>query len=71
MTAPDLELAAGLAADELRMHVAPDVHVQTTGRFAAVVRSDTRIGTSATMEAGGCYRDVVAEKRLIARVNRA
>lgn len=71
MTAPDLELAAGLSADELRTHVAPDAHVRTAGRFVAVVRSETRIGISATMEAGGCYRDVVAEKRLIARVNRA
>jgi hypothetical protein len=67
MTAPDLELAVGLSADELLIHVAPDAQVQTTGRCVALERLETRIGISATMEAGGCYRDLVVQKRLIAR----
>jgi hypothetical protein len=67
MTAPDLELAAGLSAGELRTHVAADAHVQTTGRYVGVVRSETRIGMSEKMEAGGCYCNVVVEKRLTAR----
>jgi hypothetical protein len=67
MTAPDLELVARLAADELRTHVAHDSQVQTTGRYVAVVRSDTRLGISEKMEAEGCYRSVVVETRLIAR----
>jgi hypothetical protein len=66
MTAPDLELAAGLSAGELRTHVAPDAHVRTTGRCVAVERSETRIGISEKTEAGGCYRNVVVEMRLIA-----
>jgi hypothetical protein len=69
MTAPDLELTAGLSAGELRTHVAPDADVHTTGRWVALERSEMRIGISATTEAGGCYRDVVVEKRLIARNN--
>jgi hypothetical protein len=67
MTAPDLELVVGLSAGELRAHVAPDAHVQTTGRCLALERSETRIGISATMEASCRYLDVVVEKRLIAR----
>jgi hypothetical protein len=67
MTAPDLELAAGLSAVELRTHVAHDAHVQATGRYVEVVRSETRIGMSEKMEAGRCYCSVVVEKRLTAR----
>jgi hypothetical protein len=66
-TAPDLELTARLSADEIRTHVVHDAQVQTTGRWVALLRSDTRIGMSAKMEAGGFYRNVVVEKRLIAR----
>jgi hypothetical protein len=66
MTAPDLELAARLSAGELRTHVAADAHVQTTDRYVGVVRSETRIGMSEKMEAGGCC-NVVVEKRLTAR----
>jgi hypothetical protein len=66
MTAPDFELAVGLSAGELRTHVAPDARVQTTGRCVAVERWETRIGISAKAEAGGCYRNVVVEKRLAA-----
>jgi hypothetical protein len=69
MTAPDLELAVGLSADELRTHVAPNARVHATGRWVAVERSETQIGISAAAEAGGCYRGVVVEKRLIARIN--
>jgi hypothetical protein len=67
MTAPDLELTARLSADELRTHVAHDAQVYVTGRYVAAVQSDTRIGMSEKMQAGGCYRSVVVEKRLIAR----
>jgi hypothetical protein len=70
MTAPDLELAAGLSARELRTHVAPDAHVQTTGRWVAVERSETGTGISEKTEAGGCYRNVVVEKRLAAEATR-
>ena len=69
MTAPDLELAVGLSAGQLRTHVAPDAQVQATGRCVALERSEMRIGISATMKAGCCYLDVVVEKRLIARIN--
>ena len=71
MTGPDLELTAGLSAGELRTHVAPDAHVQTTGRGVAVERSEKRIGISKETEAGGIYRNVVVEKRLAARATRA
>lgn len=71
MTGPDLELTGGLSAGELRMYVAPDAHVKTTGRWVAVDRSETRIGISEKTEAGGCYRNVVVEKRLAAGVTRA
>jgi hypothetical protein len=54
MTAPDLELAAGLSADALRLHDADDAHVQTTGKGVAVLRWDMRIGISEKMAAGGC-----------------
>jgi hypothetical protein len=67
MTAPDLELEAGLSAGELRTHVAHDAHVQATGRWVALIRSETRIGISEKVESGGCYCNVVVEKRLIAR----
>ena len=66
MTAPDFELAVGLSAGELRTHVTPDARVQPTGRCVAVERWETRIGISAKAEAGGCYRNVVVEKRLAA-----
>jgi hypothetical protein len=66
MTAPDLEIAVGLSAGELRMHVAHDTHVQKTGRYVAVVRSETRIGIGEKMEAGGSYSNVAVEKRLTA-----
>jgi hypothetical protein len=71
MSAPDLELAAGLSADELRMHSAPDTRVEKSGRYVVVERSETRIGVSGKMEAGGCYCNVLLEKRLTARNHRA
>jgi hypothetical protein len=71
MTGPDLELAAGLSAGELRTHVVPDAQVQTTGRWVIVERSETRIGIGERTEAGGSYRNVVVEKRLAAGVTRA
>jgi hypothetical protein len=71
MTAPDLELTAGLSAGELRTHVAPRRARPNTGRWVAVERSETRIGISEKTEAGGCYRNVVVEKRLAAEATRA
>jgi hypothetical protein len=67
MTAPDLELVVRLSADELRTRVAHDAQVQITGRCVAVERADTRIGISDRMDADGCYRSVVVEKRVIAQ----
>jgi hypothetical protein len=67
MSAPDLELDVGLSAGELRTHVAHDAHVQTTGRWVALVRSETRSGIDEATEAGGCYRNVFVEKRLSVR----
>ena len=68
MTEPDLELTAGLAASELRTHLAPDADVHTTGSRVALERSEIRIGIGATTEEGGRYRNVVVEKTLIARL---
>jgi hypothetical protein len=70
MTAPDLELVAGLSADELRMHSAHEAQVETSGRNVVVVRSVTRVGLSGKMQARGCYRDFALEKRLSARKHR-
>lgn len=67
MTEPDLELTAGLSASELRTHAAPDAAVHTTGKRMALERSETRSGMGVKTEAGGYYRNVVVEKRAIAR----
>ena len=67
MTEPDLELTAGLSASELRTHLPPDADVHTTGSCVALERSEIRTGLGATTEEGGRYRNVVVEKRLIAR----
>lgn len=66
---PDLELAAGLAADELRPQIMDDADVHTTG-WVVVGRSELQIGTKEKIEAGGCYRNVVLGKRLAVRIAR-
>jgi hypothetical protein len=67
MTEPDLELTAGLSASELRTHLPPDAEVLTTGSCVVLERSEIRTGIGATTEEGGGYRNVVVEKRLVAR----
>jgi hypothetical protein len=64
---PDLELTAGLAADDVRLRIMDAADVQTAGG-CAVVGSELRIGSPEKIEAGRCYRNVAVEKRLLARV---